>query len=479
MSVYDPTYNYLLNGLNLANLNIIIGHTDHPGTPLQILVAIVIRITYLFRDNNTLVDDVLLNSELYLRNVSITLISINTVALFLAGCINYRIFKNLPGAIFIQLSVFFSKAAMFFLSVVLIEPMLVFTELVMIIFIFQYLYETDEKRLNRYCILFAIVSGFGLANKVVFFPVVLIPFLLLKGFKARAKFALISGAAFFIFIIPAISRFKYFLLWIKRLLIFTGKYGTGEPSVININDSIQNLIKIFKDEYIFTIVYALIIITIGLYLLRRYRRLLKGDRYFRLLVIIFISITIQIIIVAKHYSHHYMIPAHILIATSVFLIVLIIKKLGINSLTFISKRLLTLIVIFFGFALIFRLIINFHFSPNLCNPRKDTVSYVEKNIGDQARILVNNKGFESAFRESALYLGMGYSGNQRYIYGRTLKKVFPHTYFYKIGTNEFYDWQTAIPSLDIASGYANIILYFRERIMIYSGKLWIISLNLE
>ncbi len=463
MSVYDPVYNYLLNGLNLANLNLVIGHTDHPGTPLQILVAIIIRITYLFRDNNTLVNDVLLNPELYLHNVSITLISINTVALFLAGYINYRIFKDLPGAIFIQLSLFFSKVAAFFMSVVLVEPMLVFTELVMIIFIFQYLHEDNKKQLNRYSILFAIVSGFGLANKVVFFPVVLIPFLLLKGFKARVRFALTSVAAFFVFIIPALSRFNYFLQWIKKLVIFTGKYGSGEPSFINTNEFIRNLLRIFKDEYIFTIVYAIIILTIGLYLLRRYRKLLKGDRYFRLLVIIFIAVTLQIIVVAKHYSHHYMIPAHILIATSVFLIVLIIKKLGINASAYISERLLVYIVILSGFLLIFRLIINYHFSPGLNNPRKDTVSFVKINIGNQARILVNNKGFESAFMESALYLGMNYSGNQKHMYGRTLKKAFPHTYFYNIGTNEFNDWQTAIPSLDIASHYNNIILYLRKK----------------
>lgn len=463
MSVYDPAYAYLFNGLNLANLKIITGLIGHPGTPLQILISVIIRITYLFRDNSTLVEDVLLNPELYLHNVSITLISINTVALFLAGCISYRVFKHLPGAILIQLSAFFSKAAMFFLSVVMVEPMLVFTELVMIILLFQYLYENNKRRLNKYCLLFAIVSGFGLANKVVFFPVVLIPFLLLKGFQARVKFVLISGAAFFVFIIPALSRFKYFLLWMKKLILFTGKYGTGEPSVINMNEFIRNLLKIFKDEYIFAVIYVIIILTIGLYLLRRYRRLLKGDRYFRLLVIIFISITMQIIIVAKHYSHHYMIPAHILIATSVFLIVIIVKKLGISSYNFISTRLLTFIVIFFGFLLIFRLIINYHFSPNLSNPRKETVSFVENNIGNQARILVNNKGFESAFRESALYFGMGYSGNQRYLYGRTLKKVFPHTYFYKIGPNEFNDWQTAIPSLEIASHYDNIILYFRKK----------------
>jgi len=37
MSWYDPVYAYLFNGTNLAQELFDIGHTDHPGTPLQIL----------------------------------------------------------------------------------------------------------------------------------------------------------------------------------------------------------------------------------------------------------------------------------------------------------------------------------------------------------------------------------------------------------------------------------------------------------
>ena len=31
-------------------------------------------------------------------------------------------------------------------------------------------------------------------------------------------------------------------MWIKRLVLFTGKYGTGEATIINISDFIKNLI---------------------------------------------------------------------------------------------------------------------------------------------------------------------------------------------------------------------------------------------
>ena len=463
MSVYDPAYAYLFNGLNLANLKIITGLTGHPGIPLQVLISFIIRITYLFRNNSSLVDDVLLNPELYLNNISIILVLINTLTIFLAGYLIYGWFKNLALSILIQLSVFFSRAAMFFMSIVMAEPVLIFAELVLILYIFRYLHENDEKALNKYSILFAIISGFGLAAKVVFLPVVLVPLLLLKGIRARAKFVFITGTAFFVFVLPAINRFDRFILWIKRLVVFSGKYGTGEPIVVNLNDFIQNLLKIFKDEYIFTVVYTFIILTVGLYLVAGYRKLLKESSYYRLLVIIFISITAQLIIVSKHYSFHYMIPAHILIATSVFLVISIFKELGIISPGFIAARVLTSAVIFAGFLLLLRLIINYDFSPGLYNPRKDTLSFIEKNLGNKPVIIVNNKHGESAFMESALYFGMCYADNQKHLYGRTLKKRFPDTYFYNIGTGEFHDWQSTFPAFDIASRYSRVWLYFVRR----------------
>jgi hypothetical protein len=460
LSVYDPAYAYIFNGLNFANLKLVTGFTGHPGIPLQILISIIIRITYLFRENGGIVNDVLLNPELYLNNISLVLVTINTFIIFLAGYLICNWFKNLAFAILIQLSVFFSKAAMFFASIVMAEPMLIFTELIIILYIFRYLQGNDEKALNKYSILFGVISGFGLAVKVAFFPVVLIPFLLIKGIKNRVRFILAAGVAFLVFMLPAMNRFERFVLWIKRLIVYTGNYGTGEPTVINTKNFIQNLSRIFNDDYVFTIIYVFIVIAVGLYLFVRYREILRKNKYYRLLVIIFISVTVQILIVAKHYSFHYMIPAHILIATSIFLIISIIKDLEIIPLAFIKTRLLTSAVILSGFLLVLRLIINYNFSPNLINPRKDTVDYINKYRCNIPVIIVNNRHGESAFIEKALFFGMSYAGTQKHLYGRTLKKRYPDTYFYNIGSGEFYDWQSTFPAFYIASRYHRIWLYF-------------------
>jgi hypothetical protein len=42
---YDPAYLYLLNGLNILELELP-GHTDNPGTPVQLLAAGVIGLAH-------------------------------------------------------------------------------------------------------------------------------------------------------------------------------------------------------------------------------------------------------------------------------------------------------------------------------------------------------------------------------------------------------------------------------------------------
>jgi hypothetical protein len=60
---FDPDYNYLLNSLSLLKLQTP-RHTDHPGTTLQLLGAVVLLLkwlgTSLFVQRQTLTDSVLL-----------------------------------------------------------------------------------------------------------------------------------------------------------------------------------------------------------------------------------------------------------------------------------------------------------------------------------------------------------------------------------------------------------------------------------
>ena len=70
---FDPGYAYLMNGLTFATGSLDIGHTDHPGTSLQLICALIIKITGFIRGADDLPTDVITNAELYLHVISLTI----------------------------------------------------------------------------------------------------------------------------------------------------------------------------------------------------------------------------------------------------------------------------------------------------------------------------------------------------------------------------------------------------------------------
>jgi hypothetical protein len=43
----------------MGNLHFDVGHVDNPGTPLQLLVAIITRLTHLIAGKDTYIEDIL------------------------------------------------------------------------------------------------------------------------------------------------------------------------------------------------------------------------------------------------------------------------------------------------------------------------------------------------------------------------------------------------------------------------------------
>src|SRR5712691_3293868 len=65
----DPSYPYLLNSLNISNLHRP-NHIDHPGTPIQTIGAVAIRVLNPTADESTRAREVLKNPEVYLRLIN-------------------------------------------------------------------------------------------------------------------------------------------------------------------------------------------------------------------------------------------------------------------------------------------------------------------------------------------------------------------------------------------------------------------------
>ena len=104
----DPSYQYLF-----AGVDILLGHspvhTDHPGTPLQTLIAGIIATTWvglriLGVSSAGLFDSVLLMPEVFLCATSVFLLTLTCLASFYLGRIAYKVTQNFSMALAFQVA---------------------------------------------------------------------------------------------------------------------------------------------------------------------------------------------------------------------------------------------------------------------------------------------------------------------------------------------------------------------------------------
>lgn len=355
----DAAYVYLF-----AALDILQGHspvfTDHPGTPLQILMAAIMPVTWCLNyviglTDAGLIDSVLRNPELYLRNTSYFLLLLTSLASLYLGSQFYRASHNLVLSIATQTAP---------LAFPLVSPMMVYPtaeSLLQILSIVllgvltpfflktRFSFELTAHQRAAYA---GILCGVGLATKLSFLPILT---LLLILTRTRLVLIAISSCvvAWFVGVLPIWQRLPTMLGWFRNILTHSGLHGHGSASVFDLSLLIQN-IKILNG--MFTLFYF-VVFSIATYcifcLIRcyRFRTDLTRQELYSTLVILLV-LTAQTIAVAKHPGPSYMVAAlPVAIFGAAYLLSSPTFRLG-SSRTFLLMPLqFALIGLLFGFAL--------------------------------------------------------------------------------------------------------------------------------
>lgn len=446
---YDPSYAYLINSLNLAQFKGYgVGLISHPGTPVQEIGAVVLLITHSMKSGNTdIVTDVFENPEYYLNKICSTFLFLISTAIFLLGSAVYLKLKSITTALFFQLTPFsfYSEDIYFQLTNVSVEPLLVFTALLLIASIILFLNKADSEKHNlNYAVVFGILCGLGMSVKISFFPVMIIPFLMLKKFRLKGVLILSSVISFLIFIYPAFSSHNVneFILWVRDLVTHSGKYGTGTENLVDTSSYLNNVRIIFSKNLVFTFTYISALIIWIMQLTEKYKLKIRSNRYFILLPGIFLAMTFQILIVAKHFSLYYMIPAYIFsipglyalnsVLLSVFPDLIITKK---GKYTYYSVTVILIIV----YSVIQIRMINKDRKQSAVarNEARKIISALESEFKNSIVI----SSYECSSREFALYLGSSYGGTRYNSYISLVKEKYPKDIFFNRWNNTFYkEW---------------------------------------
>lgn len=222
----DPSYTYLINGLNLAT-----GHSpdhiDHPGTPVQVLTALALRAFHPGASGTELAEFVLTDPERHARFVSRVLIGCALVAMTAAAFWVFLRTGLLLPAVTVQAGAILVPQVLAGYSGLRPEPLLLGLVPGWVALWVMWVHgRLDLENRITLCVV-AALAALAMACKYTFAPLVIIPLLLIKSWRTRAWFGVAVGSFFLLFIAPAWPSWRRLASWVFRVATHEGMYGGG------------------------------------------------------------------------------------------------------------------------------------------------------------------------------------------------------------------------------------------------------------
>jgi hypothetical protein len=442
----DPEYAYLMNGINIGMLKPI-GHTDNPGTTVQLYSAIVLRCAYLAQPdkNEGFQKYMLRNADRYIELERKGLILLNSLTMLLLGIISWALLRNIWLSLLLQIMPFTSaNLTEHVFTKVSPEPVLLMATAAFVLLVITY-YVYEKREGKRFAILFALAAGFGLATKATFLPLILIPLLLLGNRMLMKQFLRYFLLFFLLFTLPAVPQYPHMAKWFVMLFAHTGTYGEGGLGVINMAQYLNDLVKIcFNNPVLSITLLVAALINISALIKSSFKSEFKNNLLFRIITALSAAQLTGILMVAKHYhANHYLVPELCLIALSwIFIFLYLNGKLPLNF-----RKVFGLVPV------LLMLMVAGLISMNRNYLQTANQGYVRSNQDyDKMIHLIENeyKGYTCAYYYptsinpySALRWGNVYS---RFQHTKALKEIYPDGYFFDIRTNQFSLWEIPVAS---------------------------------
>ena len=461
---YDPDYPYLFNALNIANLKTP-GHTDHPGTTLQILGAIVLKISYfiesIFNPSlETLNETVVNNPEKYLTLINITILLIIVCLVFLVGLISFVYFQNVSLSLILQITPFLNLATWQALNKVSPEPLLFGMSQMLVILLLIYLRKQNAEKSQWFAIALGIILGLGLATKVTFIPLIILLIVIPQiRLKFLALFTLVL--TFIIATLPIASKYQITLKWLTSIATHTGKYGQGDPGFIETTAIWSNINWLISSEKIF---FSLVIIStfvLGIVFLLERRNnwdreaeiknlsVRKSTLLFSLIIVIF---WLQILLTIKHPGIHYLIPSMGLCGLLIFIQVVYLPSL-IKHFRFTKSELVTkffpptALAVCIGlsvqqFPIYFQTIASIYSIHNQDN--KTIQNIIDEKYSNCLKVTY----YGASSKEYALQFANNYSANNFSTY---LIELYPNEIFYSLWASKYSSYVELLQDLNFVN----------------------------
>jgi len=246
---FDPDYAYLFNGLNIA-LSRAPMHTDHPGTPLQLLGAVWIRLHNLGASTEVTVTNTILNSEDRLAQLNMMIFFLLLCAVAAAGLFIHRRKQKTLSAFLPAAGLLFMGTNVYCLGRFNPEPFLLLDSFLLGLSIYGY-FGVDKimrpQPLARitpslaFPLLAAFLVATGLAIKIDSAPLVLLPLFLIPNSRGKLAYVFFSLVVLALWLIPDYGQLARMEGWWEGLATSTGRYGTGSAGLLDAHTYFRNV----------------------------------------------------------------------------------------------------------------------------------------------------------------------------------------------------------------------------------------------
>ncbi len=444
----DPEYIFLFSGISLTHLRIDL-FIDQPGTPLQLLIAVTARIVHLFRPGKSLLEDAMQNPEFYLQTIHFMILLNVSLFTFLAGYMIYRKTGNLFSGFFLQFSPFIAQPVFSVLERIMPEPLFI----PLILLLGTYMIADINNKLPQKSILkhkflvYGTISGLCLSLKFTFVPFIILPFFLMPKFNEKLKYILSLIVSFYLFTFPLFIKTKTFYNWIKSLLIHSGRYGSGETNIIDFQSFLANIKEMshFIQYFFITIFFCILVILICR--IPAMNKRILNKKYLSALTGVVSVMSLGILLIAKHYASHYLIPVLMLTLFAYYLIIQIAKMILFPHTKQAESILYLSIIILFAISPgSFRQYKEHNKIRQVIYAEKsEIVQFLESNH-IQSPIIISSDGWNIK-KELGLWFGKVMTPKNQF-FAPVLNRLYPDFYFYKESWKNFLDWNNTQLNLD-------------------------------
>jgi hypothetical protein len=298
---YDCAYAYLFNGAGLMKgYNPF--HTDHPGTSVQILTGLISILSWSVArlcgmTSLAFPASVAANPEEYLSVIMTAFLVMNCVAVYWLGAAITRATGFVAAGIACQTGYFLFGALFPRIVHAAPEAILCLAATALMGVLAPVLF-ADRNCSDRRAGAAGFFIALGVASKVTFAPLLLLTFLLRSP---RAIFIAMSASALYtvLLLLPIISQLKHVFGWLLSIATHQGSHGAGAAGFIDWAVIPERVGQIASAEPLLVVAAVATVATM----------LFSSSSDRRKAAIIAATLGALILLVLKHFSVHYLMPA--------------------------------------------------------------------------------------------------------------------------------------------------------------------------